>query len=215
MIGREKEVAELLELYENNKAELVAVYGRRRVGKTFLVDETFRNKITFRHAGLSPIESNESNNSQPLKKQLEAFYYSLITHGMKKDHCPKDWLEAFFMLEMYLQSIDNGTRQVVFLDELPWMDTPRSGFIAGFEAFWNGWACHRNIMVIISGSANSWMENELINNHGGLYGRVTYEIKLSPFTLKESELLFKEQGINLSRYDIVQSYMIFGGIPFT
>ena len=214
MIGREKEVAELLELYENNKAELVAVYGRRRVGKTFLVDETFRNKITFRHAGLSPIESNESNNSQPLKKQLEAFYYSLITHGMKKDHCPKDWLEAFFMLEMYLQSIDNGTRQVVFLDELPWMDTPRSGFITGFEAFWNGWACHRNIMVIISGSANSWMENELINNHGGLYGRVTYEIKLSPFTLKESELLFKEQGINLSRYDIVQSYMIFGGIPF-
>lgn len=214
MIGREKEVAELLDLYSKDSAELVAVYGRRRVGKTYLIDETFRNKITFRHAGLSPVESGEQDAGQPLKKQLEAFYYSLITHGMKKDHCPKDWLEAFFMLEMYLQSIDNGLRQVVFLDELPWMDTPKSGFITGFEAFWNGWACHRNIMVIISGSANSWMEKELINNHGGLYGRVTYEIKLSPFTLKECEQLFKSRGINLSRYDIVQAYMIFGGIPF-
>ena len=213
MIGRGKETAELIELYENDKAELVAIYGRRRVGKTFLVDETFKGRITFRHAGLSPIEDGE-NVSQPLKKQLEAFYYSLITQGMKKSHCPKDWLEAFFMLEMYLQEIDDGSRQLVFLDELPWMDTPKSGFITGFEAFWNSWACHRNVMVVISGSANSWMEDKLINNHGGLYGRVTHEIKLSPFTLKECELLFKEKGISISRYDIVQSYMIFGGIPY-
>ena len=214
MIGRDKEVAELLDLYESDKAELVAVYGRRRVGKTYLIDETFKDRITFRHAGLSPVESNEQYKGQPLKKQLEAFYYSLVTQGMKKDHCPKDWLEAFFMLEMYLQNLDDGTRQVVFLDELPWMDTARSGFITGFEAFWNGWACHRNIMVIISGSANSWMENVLINNHGGLYGRVSYEIKLSPFTLRECEQLLKDRGISLSRYDITQSYMIFGGIPF-
>ncbi len=214
MVGRHKEVSELLDLYSKDKAELVAVYGRRRVGKTYLVDETFKGRITFRHAGLSPIESDEAENSKPLKKQLEAFYYSLITQGMKRDHCPKDWLEAFFMLEMFLQSIDNGTRQVLFLDELPWMDTPKSGFITGFEAFWNGWACHRNIMVIISGSATSWIENQLIDNHGGLYGRVTHEIKLSPFTLRESEQLLMENGISLSRYDIVQSYMIFGGIPF-
>jgi hypothetical protein len=214
MIGREKEVAELIDLYNRNKAELVAIYGRRRVGKTYLVDETLKNKITFRHAGLSPIEEKGQYTGQPQKKQLQAFYYSLISQGMKKDHCPSDWLEAFFMLEMYLQSIDDGSRQVIFLDELPWMDTPKSGFITGFEAFWNGWACHRNVMVVISGSANSWMEDKLINNHGGLYGRVTYEIKLSPFSLRECELLLKENGISLSRYDIVQSYMILGGIPF-
>ena len=214
MIGRDREVAELMELYDRDKAELVAIYGRRRVGKTYLVDETFKDRITFRHAGLSPIEGDGQYKGQSLKKQLEAFYYSLISQGMKKDHCPKDWLEAFFMLEMYLQDIDNGSRQLIFLDELPWMDTPKSGFITGFEAFWNSWACHRNVMVVISGSANSWMEDKLINNHGGLYGRVTYEIKLSPFSLKESEELFKERGIALSRYDIVQSYMIFGGIPF-
>ena len=94
------------------------------------------------------------------------------------------------------------------------MDTPKSGFITGFEAFWNGWACHRNIMVIIAGSATSWIQDKLLNNHGGLYGRVTYEIKLEPFTLRECEELLLERGVRLSRYDIVQSYMIFGGIPY-
>ena len=214
MIGREKETSELIELYNRKNAELVAIYGRRRVGKTYLVDETFKGRITFRHAGLSPAEFSEQPAERPMKKQLQAFYYSLITQGMKKDHCPEDWLEAFFMLEMHLQNIDDGARQVIFFDELPWMDTPKSGFITGFEAFWNGWACHRNVMVIVAGSATSWIQDKLINNHGGLYGRVTYEIKLEPFTLRECELLFIERGVRLSRYDIVQSHMIFGGIPY-
>lgn len=214
MVGREKESAELIELYDRDKAELVAVYGRRRVGKTYLVDETFRNRITFRHVGLSPVEGNGKSSSNTRKRQLQAFYYSLITQGMKQEHCPKDWLEAFFMLEMHLQSMDDGSRQLIFLDELPWMDTAKSGFITAFEAFWNSWACHRNVMVIVSGSATSWIQDKLINNHGGLYGRVTYEIKLEPFTLRECELLLKERNISFSRYDIVQAYMIFGGIPY-
>ena len=214
MVGREKEVSELLERYDCNEAQFVAVYGRRRVGKTYLIDETFKGRITFRHAGISPIESGDEPKGRPVKKQLQAFYYSLISHGMKKNHCPSDWLEAFFMLEMFLQKIDDGSRQLIFLDELPWMDTPKSGFITGLESFWNNWACHRNVMLIVSGSATSWMKDKLINNHGGLYGRVTWEIKLEPFNLKECELLFKENKINLSRYDIVQSYMIFGGIPY-
>jgi len=214
MVGREKEVSELLERYDCNEAQFVAVYGRRRVGKTYLIDETFNGRITFRHAGISPVESGDEPKGRPVKKQLQAFYYSLISQGMKKDHCPSDWLEAFFMLEMFLQKIDDGSRQLIFLDELPWMDTPKSGFITGLESFWNNWACHRNVMLVVSGSATSWMRDKLINNHGGLYGRVTLEIKLEPFNLKECELLFKENKINLSRYDIVQSYMIFGGIPY-
>lgn len=214
MVGREKEVSELLERYDCNEAQFVAVYGRRRVGKTYLIDETFKGRITFRHAGISPIESGDEPKGRPVKKQLQAFYYSLISQGMKKDHCPSDWLEAFFMLEMFLQKIDDGSRQLIFLDELPWMDTPKSGFITGLESFWNNWACHRNVMLVVSGSATLWMRDKLINNHGGLYGRVTWEIKLEPFNLKECELLFKENKINLSRYDIVQSYMIFGGIPY-
>lgn len=214
MIGRKKEIKELEELYNNERAEFIAIYGRRRVGKTYLVDEVFKDRITFRHAGLSPIEVSNGLKS-PLKAQLEAFYYSLILQGMAKSKCPTSWLEAFFMLESYLQSIDHGERMVIFLDELPWMDTAKSGFITAFESFWNGWACHRNnIMLIVCGSANSWILNELINNHGGLYGRVTHEIKLEPFTLNECEQFMKERHINFSRYDIVQTYMIFGGIPY-
>lgn len=214
MIGREKERNMLEEIYNNNRAEFVAVYGRRRVGKTYLVDEAMKGKITFRHAGLSPVEVTDGAKA-PLKAQLEAFYYSLLIHGMKKSHCPKDWLEAFFMLESFLQSIDVGTRMVVFLDELPWMDTAKSGFITAFEGFWNTWGCHRhNLMVIVCGSANSWIMDKLINNHGGLYGRVTREIKLEPFTLRECESCLKERNVHFSRYDIVQTYMILGGIPY-
>lgn len=212
MIGREKEVGELNRLYHGQKAELVAVYGRRRVGKTYLIDETFRNKITFRHSGLSPFESDKKG---LLKEQLNQFYYSLLSQGMKRSHRPESWLEAFFMLEMFLQDRDNGDRQVIFLDELPWLDTPRSGFMTAFEGFWNNWCCHRkNVMVIVCGSASSWIRDKLINNHGGLYGRVTYEIKLSPFTLNECEEYLKSNDVYLSRYDISQSYMILGGIPY-
>lgn len=213
LIGRKKEIEELSELYNSNKAEFVAIYGRRRIGKTFLVDEALKGKITFRHAGLSPVD--EANEKNSLKNQLRHFYLSLQLQGMKRSKCPTTWMEAFFMLSHFLESKDNGTRQVIFLDELPWMDTPRSGFITAFEGFWNTWACHRdNIMLVCCGSANSWMLNNLVNNHGGLYGRTTYEIKLSPFTLNECEQFYQAQDIKLSRYDIAQSYMILGGIPY-
>lgn len=212
VVGRDKEQKELLRRYRGNRAEFIAVYGRRRVGKTFLIDETFRDKITFRHAGLSPVEGKTSGQ---MKDQLEQFYYSLLKHGMKKSKRPADWLEAFFMLELFLQEKDDGTRQVIFLDELPWLDTPRSGFITALEGFWNNWCCNRhNLMLIVCGSSSSWILDKLIHNHGGLYGRITCEIKLAPFNLRESEELFQSNGVRLSRYDITQSYMILGGIPY-
>ena len=213
MIGREEESREINERYDSRRPEFIAVYGRRRVGKTYLIDEALKDKITFRHSGLSPVD--EQNNKNGLKEQLRHFYLSLQLQGMKKSKCPSSWLEAFFMLEKHLQSIDNGSRQVVFLDELPWMDTPRSGFITALEAFWNGWAYHRdNMMLVVCGSATSWMTDKLINNYGGLYGRLTSRIKLAPFTLSECERFFQSKGISLSRYDIAQSYMVVGGIPY-
>ena len=212
MIGRKKEISELNKLYDKKSAEFVAIYGRRRVGKTYLVDETFSNRITFRHAGLAP---NEEDPKGQLKKQLEHFYKSLLLHGMEECEKPESWLDAFFLLEKFLQKIDTGSRQLVFIDELPWLDTPRSGFIQAFEGFWNTWACHRkNLMLIVCGSANSWILDNLINAHGGLYDRVTHEIKLAPFILSECEDFYRENNIKLSRYDIVQSYMVFGGIPY-
>ncbi|MBR5984095.1 MAG: ATP-binding protein [Bacteroidales bacterium] len=213
IIGRDDEIAEINELYFSDMPHFLAIYGRRRVGKTFLIDEALKGRITFRHSGLSPVDEQNHKNSQ--KEQLKHFYLSLQLQGMKKSKCPTSWLEAFFMLEMHLQSLDNGSRQVVFLDELPWMDTPRSGFITALEAFWNGWGCHRhNFMLIVCGSATSWITDKLINNHGGLYGRLTHQIKLSPFTLNECEKFFQKRRIKLSRYDIVQSYMALGGIPY-
>ena len=214
IIGREKEIRELHDLYNSGNAEFVAIYGRRRVGKTFLVDEALKGKITFRHAGLSPVD--EQNRKNNLKAQLTHFFFSLQMQGMKGGKCPSSWMEAFYMLEQLLEkkSKDNK-RQVVFIDELPWLDTPRSGFMTAFEGFWNTWGCHRdNLMLVVCGSASSWMLDNLINNHGGLYGRTTYEIKLHPFTLTECEEYFRGKGIRLSHYDIVQSYMIVGGIPY-
>lgn len=219
IIGRQSEITKLNELYNSEKAEFVVVYGRRRVGKTFLIDETLEGRFTFRHAGLSPIEMKELKSDKQrasvLKMQLKHFYNSLLKHGMSKSHQPSSWMEAFLMLEDLLERMDNGKRQVVFLDELPWMDTPRSWFVTSFEGFWNTWACHRkNLMLVVCGSATSWILDNFINNHGGLYGRTSCEMHLSPFTLSECEEFYKSRGIKWSRYDIAQSYMVMGGIPY-
>jgi len=213
IIGRKKEIAELNELYESDRAQFVAVYGRRRIGKTFLIDEALKDRITFRHAGMSPI--NDLGERNMIKEQLHNFFFSLQTHGWKEKEEPASWTEAFVMLEKLLMSMKGQGRQVVFMDEMPWMDTPRSNFISALEYFWNSWGCHRdNLMLIVCGSATSWILNNLINNHGGLYGRVTHEICLSPFTLSECEEYYEAKGIRMSRYDIVQAYMILGGVPF-
>ena len=213
IIGRKQEIEELERLYNSDRTEFVAVYGRRRVGKTFLIKQALKDKFTFQHTGVSPVEQEGEKNR--IKTQLESFYYSMLNHGLEGYKQPRTWLEAFFQLEQLLMKHDDGSRQVVFIDELPWMDTPRSGFISAFESFWNGWCSGRdNIMLVVCGSATSWILSNLSRSKGGLYGRLTHEIKLSPFTLGECEQYFEHAGIELSRYDILQSYMIFGGIPY-
>ncbi len=215
MIGRKKEAELLNRLYNDDKAHFVAVYGRRRVGKTYLINEVFNNKITFKHSGVSLLEFKSSKMKSQLKYQLKSFYNSLIYSGMEPQKCPTNWFDAFLMLELYLKSVDDGSRQLIFIDELPWLDTPKSGFMSAFESFWNNWACSRkNLMLVVCGSATSWITDKLINNHGGLYNRLTCEIKLEPFTLKECEQYFSENDIKFSRYDITSAYMICGGIPY-
>ena len=213
IIGRKKEIEELERLYNSGKSEFVAVYGRRRVGKTFLIKQALKDRFTFQHTGVSPIEQEGERNR--LKTQLESFYYSMLSHGLEGFRQPGSWMEAFFQLEQLLLKLHDGSRQVIFLDELPWMDTPRSGFLPAFESFWNGWCSGRDhIMLIVCGSATSWILSNLSQNKGGLYGRLTDEIKLSPFTLRECESYFEHQDILMSRYDILQAYMVFGGIPY-
>lgn len=212
IIGRKEELGLLEEIYGSGKAEFVAVYGRRRIGKTFLVREFFKNRFAFCHTGLSPYELS---GKRLLSEQLRNFGYSLARYGSQLAGMPKDWTEAFGLLIELLESQNPRGRQVVFIDELPWLDTPRSGFVTAFEHFWNGWGAGQdNLLLIVCGSASSWISDKLINNTGGLYGRVTREIRLSPFSLAECETFFEAKGIRMDRYDIIQSYMVFGGIPY-
>ncbi len=171
------------------------------------------DEFSFYHTGLSPYELKD--NPQRLKKlQLENFYSSLSRYGYMGP-CPTDWLNAFDALIRLLESKSGASRQVVFIDELPWMDTPKSGFLTAFEHFWNGWGAGReNLMLIVCGSSMSWISDKIINNKGGLFNRTSYEIKLSPMNLKECEEFYMDRGIALDRYDQLQAYMITGGVPY-
>ena len=205
IIGRKEEQQILRSAVRSESSEFVAVYGRRRVGKTFLIRETFGYKFTFQHTGLAKGNT---------KEQLFSFAISLRDAGYDDCPIPKSWLEAFSLLSTYLKN-STDEKKIIFLDELPWMDTARSNFISAFEHFWNGWASARkDIVLIICGSATSWIINKVINDHGGLHNRVTKQIALQPFTLKECEMFAQSKGFEMSRYQLAECYMVLGGIPY-
>ena len=215
IIGRTAEKAELQRVFESGRPELVVVYGRRRVGKTFLIREFFEGQFAFYHTGLSQQEMDSAHQKD---SQLQNFASSLRRYGNVGQGIPTDWMAAFDLLQTLLEERmqrEPNQRQVVFIDELPWMDTPRSGFLAALEHFWNGWgAGQTQLLLIVCGSATAWISNHLLHNKGGLYGRQTCEIKLHPFTLHEAEMFYQEQGIELDRYAQTQLYMMLGGIPY-
>lgn len=212
IIGRKKELADLQEYYDSHEAEFIVIYGRRRVGKTFLVHQFFQNRFDFCVTGLSPIESDNINLKE---RQLENFQTALNHYGIREYEKPSDWFEAFHSLQDLLTNADNQERQVVFIDELPWMDTPSSGFITALEHFWNDWAAHRsNLMFIVCGSATSYIIDNVINNTGGLYNRITHPMLISPFTLSETESYLSSRGIAYDRIEILRCYMVMGGIPY-
>ena len=213
IIGRKEERKVLLSLSKSKQSEFAVVYGRRRVGKTYLVRELFEGKFAFYHTAISPFEMTDSD--LLYRQQLKTFSESLRMYGDYHKEVPSDWFEAFSWLKELLMRKGTGTRQIVFIDELPWMDTPRAGFITAFEHFWNGWGagCH-NLFLIVCGSATTWINDKLLNNTGGLYGRATREIHLSPFTLSETYDYFKSRGLSIDQYDTLQAYMVVGGIPY-
>lgn len=204
LIGRITEKERLIKAYESEYSQFVAVYGRRRVGKTFFVRETFNYEFTFEHAGLA---------KSPMKKQLKAWQSSLKNAG-KKVALPRTWIDAFDQLKDLIKE-NNSPKKVIFIDEMPWMDTLHSGFVSALENFWNGWASGRkDVLLVVCGSATSWIINKLIKNHGGLRGRVTTKINIRPFTLKECEEYAAAYRLGMSRRQILEAYMIMGGVPF-
>ncbi len=204
MVGRKNEINELNRLYESDESEFIAVYGRRRVGKTYLVRETFADRFAFHHTGLP---------NAPKRQQLAHFKESLSAAGFKGS-TPENWFAAFHALQDVV-SKSVLRRKVVFIDELPWMDTAKSDFLMALETFWNEWASARkDIVLIVCGSAAAWMVKNLFRNRGGLHNRVTARICLQPFTLGECEAFTAERGLSMSRTDIAECYMALGGIPY-
>lgn len=207
IIGRYKEKQELYDILRSEKSEFVAVYGRRRVGKTFLVREYFLKETVFHLTGIANVKT---------KTQLANFQTALAKYSRTKkvNISPSNWFQAFGQLITLIEK-SKLDRKVVFIDELPWLDTAKSDFIAALEHFWNSWAnARKDIILVVCGSAATWMINKLINNRGGLHNRVTRHIKLNPFTLKECEAFFKHKNVVFDRYQIVQIYMCLGGIPY-
>ena len=206
IIGRQREQAIIRECMESGKSELIAVYGRRRVGKTYLVRSIFENQFDFAFTGLYDVTRTV---------QLSQFQKYLERYSGKVVKRFKDWFEAFDALRDYLDTLDKE-RIVVFLDEIPWMDTPKSNFLASFGQFWNDWASTKgNLKLIVCGSATTWMLSKFIGNKGGIYGRVSRPIWLAPFSLGETEcFLQKVKGMDLSRNQVLRIYMILGGIPY-
>ena len=205
MIGRATEKARLLKYAESDESEFVAVYGRRRVGKTYLIRQTFRDRFSFQHTGVARGRT---------KEQLRAFGDSLREWGSDFMGLPKDWFEAFNLLKSVIAK-SAVKRKVVFLDELSYLDTKGSRFIPALEHFWNGWASARDdVLLIVCGSATSWIINKVIKDKGGLHNRVTGRISLQPFTLKECEDYVASRGIVMTRYQVAEMYMVLGGIPF-
>jgi uncharacterized protein len=206
IIGRQKELDLLQTAFNSDKSEFVAIYGRRRVGKTYLIRTAFEDKFSFQISGLA-------NTATDL--QLFNFYVALKNLD-KSDTLirPENWLMAFYQLGQYLEKLDTP-KKVVFIDELPWFDGPNAGFIQALEHFWNSWAsARRDVVLVVCGSAASWIINKLINNKGGLHNRVTKRIKVLPFNLKECEAFMLSKNAAFTRYQIAELYMVFGGIPF-
>lgn len=207
-IGRQKEQETLRKALDSPEAEMVAVIGRRRVGKTFLIRNVYQGSIDLEVTGVQ-------NGSR--KEQLENFAF-LVNNYLAKDSpinpSPKDWMEAFRQLILVLErQKDQSRKQILFFDELPWLASKKSGFLKALGFFWNNWASKNPVIVIICGSAASWMIQKVVQNKGGLHNRITRLIHLKAFTLAETEQYFHARYIRLDQYELLNLYMIMGGVP--
>lgn len=206
IIGRKPEIDLLQRIVESGDPEFVAVYGRRRVGKTFLIKQFFNNKFTFYFSG---------SENATMKIQLENFKIAFQTYFNMTIPIPENWTVAFEMLRKEVSRSKKRGRKVIFIDEMPWLATMGSNFIQAFEYWWNTYASSNpDILLIVCGSSTSWMVNKIIKNRGGLHNRVTRQISLQPFSLKECKELAEKQKMKLENIHIVDYYMIIGGIPY-
>ncbi len=207
VVGRDSEIQVLSDSLVSHRSELIAIYGRRRIGKTYLIREFFGSKIIFSFTGLS---------TGGRASQIKNFTIKLneVTDQFRNHKQPVDWLEAFSLLKTFLLGIkESKKKKVIFIDEFPWVDSHKSGFLASFENFWNDYCTsRRDLIVVVCGSAASYMVKKIINNSRGLSKRITQTIKLNPFTLNETKVFFRYKGILMEEYEILKIYMALGGV---
>lgn len=205
IIGREDEQDILGRALGSAQPELVAVYGRRRIGKTYLVRNMLKDHLCLEWSGIY---------RGSYKDQLRNFHTALSAKS-RGWPVPEDWMEAFEQLGRFLDRQRTKRKKAVFIDEFPWLDGRRSRFLAAFSNFWNSYASRRNdLVVVICGSAASYMIEQVVNDKGGLHNRITRRLHLAPFSLREAELLLRHNRVRLTRYDILQLYMALGGVPY-
>lgn len=205
LIGRDVQKKLFTEALDSAKSEFLVVYGRRRVGKTFLIKNVLEGFIDFEMTGIQ---------NGDLSDQLQNFANKLSEFKGEDVKTPKNWMQAFGQLKKYLGSLNPKKKKVLFLDELPWIDTHKSKFLGMLGHFWNDWATYNNVFLVVCGSAASWMINNVLNDRGGLHNRATQYLPLQPFTLRETEQFLKAKNIKSNRYQVVQLYMALGGIPY-
>lgn len=213
MIGRNEEKKQLQSLLDEEESQFVAVFGRRRIGKTFLIRESFDYKFTFQHTGIS---TDAIRKPERKKTQLEEFSKSLSEAGYFSDKGLTSWYDAFDGLKEIIKKSPDR-KKVIFIDELSWMDSKGSELISALESFWNGWVTARkekDVILIVCASATYWMMDNIVNAKGGLHNRITARINLKPFTLKECEEYLQSKKIIFNRHQILQCYMILGGVPY-
>jgi uncharacterized protein len=206
LIGRKEEKAILEKAIHSHEAEMVAVIGRRRVGKTFLIKSVYGDRIKFDMTGIQ---------KGSITEQLRHFTNRLNFHVSPPIpfQTPTNWLDAFHLLSLHFEHQPYEEKIVLFFDELPWIATRKSGFLKAFGVFWNTWASQKNVIVVICGSAASWMIQKVVRDTGGLHNRITRRVQLAPFSLAETEIYLHSRNIHLDRYQLIQLYMAMGGIP--
>jgi uncharacterized protein len=207
IIGREAELQILRTLCATKEPQFLAVYGRRRIGKTYLINQFFRDKgVYFELTGIK---------EAPLAAQLANFAreFADVFQAGKPIAKPTTWLEAFDLLRNGLKSRAPGEKAILFFDELPWLASPRSQFLAALDHTWNRhFSRLDDIIVVICGSAASWMIKKVLQDKGGLHGRLTRKIRLLPFTLAETRRFLEAQQVRLTPPQLIEFYMAVGGV---
>ncbi len=208
VVGRYRELALFQQMKDSSDATFLAVFGRRRVGKTFLIRNALHDLIRFELIGL---------HNGSIAEQLVNFSESLRQASQGKlgrKETPASWSAAFRELAEFCETLPKKQKFVLFIDELPWLASPRSGFLQALDYFWNSYASRNSrLMLIVCGSAASWMIQRLLRDKGGLHNRVTHRMRLQPFDLAETRDFLLSRRIELTDFQIAELYMAFGGVP--